>query len=80
MLFLHDVNVICSRTFVYTSTATYRYNSLANSHLGSGFLVENELCEFKSILFSLLFQQVAFQSNTNHPLAESMGYIKFEET
>ena len=23
-------------------------------------------------------QQVAFQSNANHPLAESMGYIKFE--
>ena len=23
-------------------------------------------------------KQVAFQSNTNHPLAESMGYIKFE--
>ena len=23
--------------------------------------------------------QVAFQSNANHPLAESMGYIKFEE-
>ena len=24
-------------------------------------------------------KQVAFQSNANHPLAESMGYIKFEE-
>ena len=24
------------------------------------------------------FRQVAFQSNANHPLAESMGYIKFE--
>ena len=23
-------------------------------------------------------EQVAFQSNANHPLAESMGYIKFE--
>ena len=23
-------------------------------------------------------KQVAFQSNANHPLAESMGYIKFE--
>ena len=25
-----------------------------------------------------LQEQVAFQSNANHPLAESMGYIKFE--
>ena len=23
-------------------------------------------------------EQVAFQSNANHPLAESMGYIEFE--
>ena len=23
-------------------------------------------------------KQVVFQSNANHPLAESMGYIKFE--
>ena len=23
-------------------------------------------------------KQVAFQSNANHPVAESMGYIKFE--
>ena len=23
-------------------------------------------------------KQVAFQSNANHPLRESMGYIKFE--
>ena len=23
-------------------------------------------------------EQVAFQSNANHPLAESMGYIKYE--
>ena len=27
----------------------------------------------------LHFKQVAFQSNANHPLAESMGYIQFEE-
>ena len=25
-----------------------------------------------------IVKQVAFQSNANHPLAESMGYIKFE--
>ena len=25
-----------------------------------------------------IIEQVAFQSNANHPLAESMGYIKFE--
>ena len=24
------------------------------------------------------YEQVAFQSNANHPLAESVGYIKFE--
>ena len=27
---------------------------------------------------NLSYQQVAFQSNANHPLAESMGYIKSE--
>ena len=26
-----------------------------------------------------IFQQVAFQSNANHPLVESTDYIKFEE-
>ena len=26
----------------------------------------------------IYLRQVAFQSNENHPLAESMGYIKFE--
>ena len=25
------------------------------------------------------YQQVTFQSNANHSLAKSMGYIKFEE-
>ena len=28
--------------------------------------------------FRNIHQQVEFQSNANHPLAESMGYIKFE--
>ena len=28
--------------------------------------------------FWIEIEQVAFQSNANHPLAESMGYIKFE--
>ena len=27
---------------------------------------------------TIMKQQVAFQSNANHPLAESMGYIEFE--
>ena len=26
----------------------------------------------------MLAEQEAFQSNANHPLAESMGYIKFD--
>ena len=31
-----------------------------------------------SCFHHVLYEQVAFQSNANHPLAESMGYIKFE--
>ena len=32
----------------------------------------------KLSLFEINFEQVAFQSNANYPLAESTGYIKFE--
>ena len=33
---------------------------------------------WNGLLFENKSEQVAFQSNENHPLAESMGYIKFE--
>ena len=36
--------------------------------------------DFQFKACDLKLQQVAFQSNVNHPLAESMGYIKFEGT
>ena len=40
------------------------------------------VCQSKFLIFFKKnqneFEQVAFQSNANHPLAESMGYIKFE--
>ena len=34
--------------------------------------------EYQVISFENSCEQVAFQSNANHPLAESTGYIKFE--
>ena len=37
-----------------------------------------ELCRMSAFSSDLKTEQVAFQSNANHPLAESMGYIKFE--
>ena len=56
------------------------WESLSGGSLSKGVSVHRGLCPggplkkggFKS-------EQVAFQSNANHPLAESMGYIKFEE-
>ena len=35
-------------------------------------------CHLCGVLSKNKTKQVAFQSNANHPLAESMGYIKFE--
>ena len=39
---------------------------------------DNRILAFLVLIVERLQQQVAFQSNANHPLAESMGYIKFE--
>ena len=46
-----------------------KFNSFRHLPLGE--------CNFPASIKRLV-KQVAFQSNANHPLAESMGYIKFE--
>ena len=53
-----------------------KYKSSKNNIFGNLHSPQIITVHSKTILYS---QQVAFQSNANHPLAKSKGYIKFEE-
>ena len=41
-------------------------------------MIKRQMPTKASNIYHLNIKQVAFQSNANHLLAESMGYIKFE--